>query len=58
MSEKYSDKFTEATEELQQKSGFICESCKTTYSKDKAVKQDMTCCNRTMKELMQESFGP
>lgn len=58
MADKYSDKFTEATEELQEKSGFVCESCKKTYSRDKAVKQEMTCCNRTMKELAQESFGP
>jgi transcription initiation factor IIE alpha subunit len=58
MPDNYTDKFSEATNELQEKSGFICESCKKTYSRDNAVKQDMTCCNRTMKELVQQSFGP
>jgi len=58
MATKYSDRFSEATEELQEKSGFVCESCNKTYSRDEAVKQDMACCNRTLKELVQESFGP
>lgn len=58
MSNKYSDRFTEASKELQDKSGFVCETCNTTYPKKKAVKRDMTCCNRTMKELVQESVGP
>lgn len=58
MTKQYSDKFSEATEELQEKSGFFCESCKKSYSRDEAVKQDMACCNRTLKELVQESFGP
>ncbi len=58
MADKYSDKFTEASKELQEKSGFVCETCKKTYSRGGAVKKDLTCCNRTMKELVQESFGP
>ena len=58
MSTKYSDRFTEASKELQEKSGFVCEICNKIYVKDEAVKQDLTCCNRTMKELAQESFGP
>ena len=58
MSTKYSDRFSEASKDLQDKSGFVCETCNKTYDKDEAVKQDMTCCNRTLKELMQESFGP
>ena len=58
MSKEYHDRFTEASEDLEKRSGFICESCKKTYVKEKAVKKDMTCCNRTMKELVQESFGP
>jgi predicted metal-binding protein len=58
MSTKYSDRFTEASNELQDKNAFVCETCKKTYFKDEAVKREMTCCNRTMKELLQESFGP
>ena len=58
MTTKYSDRFTEASEELQDKSGFVCETCKKTYLRDEAVRRDLTCCNRTMKELVQESFGP
>ena len=58
MSKEYHDRFTEASEDLEKRSGFICESCKKTYVKEEAVKKDMTCCNRTMKELVQESFGP
>ena len=58
MSTKYSDRFSEASKDLQHKSGFVCETCNKTYDKDEAVKREMTCCNRTMKELMQESFGP
>ncbi len=58
MSTTYKDKFSEASEELQTKSGFVCEICKTTYHKEDAVKKDMSCCGRTLKELVQESFGP
>ena len=58
MMTKYSDRFSEATKELQEKSGFVCEACNKTYTKDDAVKKDMACCNRTLKELVQESFGP
>lgn len=58
MTTEYTDKFSEATKDLQEKSGFVCETCNKTYSRDKAVKQDMSCCNRTLKELAQESFGP
>ena len=58
MTKKYSDRFSEATEELEEKSGFVCETCNKTYSRDKAVKNKMACCNRTLKELVQESVGP
>lgn len=58
MSTQYTDRFSEATEELEDKSGFVCETCNKTYDKEQAVKRDMTCCNRTMKELVKESFGP
>ena len=58
MATEYSDKFSEATKELQDKNAFVCEPCNKTYSKNDAIKKDMTCCNRTMKVLVQESFGP
>ena len=58
MSTKYSDRFSDATKELREKSGFVCETCNKTYSKDEAVKKEMACCNRTLKEFVQESFGP
>lgn len=58
MATKYSDRFSEATKKLQRKSGFVCETCNKTYSKDEAVTKEMACCDRTLKELMQESFGP
>lgn len=58
MSTDYKDKFSEASSELQEKSGFVCETCKTPYRKKDAVKKDMSCCGRTLKELAQESFGP
>lgn len=55
---EYTDRFSEATENLEEQSGFICETCKETYIRSEAIKKDMTCCNRTLKELVQESFGP
>ncbi len=58
MSDKYKDKFSDASKELQDKSGFVCESCNKTYTKEDADKQDMSCCGRTLKELVQEGFGP
>lgn len=58
MSDQYKDKFSDASKELKDKSGFVCESCKKTYSKEDAEKQGNSCCGRTMKELEQEGFGP
>jgi methionyl-tRNA synthetase len=58
MATKYSDRFSEAPKKLQEKYGFVCETCNKTYSREQAIKKDMACCNRTMKELLQESFGP
>lgn len=58
MSTQYKDKFSEASKKQQDKSAFVCETCNKTYSKDEAVKKDMSCCGRTLKELLQESFGP
>ena len=58
MAEQYSDRFTDASREVSEKSGFVCENCNKTYPREEAVKQRMTCCNRTLKELVKESFGP
>jgi hypothetical protein len=58
MATKYTDRFTDAEKELQEKSAFACETCKKTYNKQDAEQQDMSCCGRTLKELLRESFGP
>lgn len=54
---EYKDRFSDAAKEQQDKSAFVCESCKTEYNRDEAKKKGNTCCGRTMKELLQESFG-
>lgn len=36
MSEQYSDRFSEATEELEGKSAYICKSCNRRYSSKEA----------------------
>lgn len=58
MSEEYKDRFSEATKEQGEKSAFVCETCNQKYSRNVAKQKKMTCCERTMKELAQESFGP
>lgn len=58
MSKEYTDRFTEASKELPEKSGYVCVSCNKKYEKKDAEKKEMTCCGRTMKELTEESFGP
>jgi PHP family Zn ribbon phosphoesterase len=58
MAEKYHDRFSEAEEELSEKSAFTCTSCNKKYHKKDAEKKDMQCCGKTMKELIEESFGP
>ena len=58
MSKEYHDRFSEATEELQNKSAFFCESCNKKYAHKEAKEKGNTCCGRTMKELVEESFGP
>ncbi len=58
MAEEYKDRFSKADKEQQEKSAFICESCKTEYSKKDAEKKGQSCCGRSMKELVQEGFGP
>jgi transcription initiation factor IIE alpha subunit len=58
MSKEYHDRFSEATEELQNKSAFFCESCNKKYDHKEAKEKGNTCCGRTMKELVEESFGP
>ncbi len=58
MSKEYKDRFNKASEELPEKNAFVCKSCKKTYKKEEAQKQEMACCDRTLTELMQEGFGP
>lgn len=58
MSDKYSDRFSDETKEQPEKSAFECETCKTKYGREEAKKKDMSCCGRTLTELMQEGFGP
>ena len=58
MSKQYKDRFCEAEYELTEKNAFICLSCNKKYSKKEAVKHEQTCCGRSMKELVEESFGP
>jgi len=58
MSSEYKDRFTEAEKEQQEKSAFYCESCNKKFDKAEAKKQDMSCCGRTLTELLEESFGP
>jgi len=58
MSEEYKDRFSTAEKELEDKSAFICETCNTKYDKKSAEGKGHSCCGRTMKELLQESYGP
>ncbi|WP_155006021.1 hypothetical protein [Pelobacter seleniigenes] len=58
MSEQYNDKFSKASQELEDKSAFICKSCNKKYDKKTAKEKNNTCCGRTLTELHQESFGP
>lgn len=58
MSEQYKDKFSKPSEQLEEKSAFICKTCNTTYTKDEAYEKGNSCCDRTLTELLQESFGP
>lgn len=58
MPEEYKDRFSEAEEELQGKSAFYCETCNAKYSHTDAKEKKMACCDRTLTELLEESFGP
>lgn len=58
MTKQYQDRFSEAEKELQDKSAYICESCNKKYPKKEAKEKGYNCCGRTMKELLQEGFGP
>ncbi|HKJ05759.1 MAG TPA: hypothetical protein VJ974_09195 [Geopsychrobacteraceae bacterium] len=57
MSNQYKDRFSEGTEDLPDKSAFVCSYCKKKYKREEAEGKKMTCCNRTLKEYLQESFG-
>lgn len=58
MSEEYKDRFTEAEKEQQDKSAFVCESCKTKYSKKEAEDKGEACCDQPLKEIKKQGFGP
>ncbi len=58
MSGQYKDRFSDAEKELQEKNAFVCLSCNKKYSKKEAENHEKTCCGRSMKELVEESFGP
>ena len=58
MTKQYTDKFSEAEKEQQDKSAFICTSCNKKYPHHEATKREMNCCGRSLKELLKESFGP
>ena len=58
MTKKYTDKFSEAEKEQQDKSAFICESCNKKYPKNEAEKREMNCCGKPLTHPSKESFGP
>ena len=58
MTKQYHDRFSNAEKELSDRSAFICESCDRTYDREEVEQAEMSCCGRTLKELLQESFGP
>jgi len=58
MSEQYKDRFSDATKELEEKAAYICRSCNKLYSIEDAQDNNLSCCGRTMTELVREGFGP
>jgi hypothetical protein len=58
MSEQYRDRFSNVTKELEEKAAYICRSCNKLYSIEDAEDNRLSCCGRTMTELVSESFGP
>ena len=58
MSKEYTDRFSEASKKQPGQSAFVCESCQKEYTREEAEKQLNTCCDRSLKELYQEGFGP
>jgi len=56
MSEQYKDRFSEATKELEEKAAYICRSCKKLYNIERAKKNNLSCCGRTITELLQKEF--
>lgn len=53
-----SDRFSKATKEQEERSVFICTSCKNRYNRKDADEKELECCGRTLTELTQEAFGP
>ncbi|AMV72326.1 hypothetical protein DBW_1974 [Desulfuromonas sp. DDH964] len=58
MTKQYHDRFSKAVEELPEKNAFICHTCDTKYSDKEAKSKMMSCCGRTLTELLRESVGP
>lgn len=58
MSNQYTDRFSEASEELEEKAAYICKNCNKQYSAETAKENNQSCCGRTLTELLEESFGP
>ena len=58
MTKQYTDKFSEAEREQQDKSAFICESCNKRYPKNEAEKREMSCCGEPLTPPLKKSFDP
>jgi uncharacterized protein YbaR (Trm112 family) len=57
MSEQYKDRFSKATEELEEKAAYICKSCNRLYRIEDAENNNLSCCGRTMTEQLRKGFG-
>ena len=55
MKNEYHDRFSDATKEISEHSGFICDACKKKYHKDEAEKKDMVCCDKPLVEVFKEA---
>jgi len=55
MTSEYHDRFSDATKELSERSGFICVSCNKKFHKDEAEKKNMVCCDKPLVEIFKEA---
>lgn len=58
MSDHYKDQLSKATEELEENAAYICKRCNRLYKIEDAENNNLSCCGRTMTELLREGFGP